>query len=311
MALFNFSTKTASAVIAEIADSIGASADSDMLTRAQRSLNAGIEYLNTRANWDFLLTEATPQSVYAPFSVTGVTASAGQTSALAPASHGFEIDDILSFPGILAGTRISATAAGSIGFATQITTTIGTGNQVVTATGARDFYSVPSNFRVVHSVRTLSNGAVLWLYRRRAYDRSISTQEYTAGTVQGYDISQISTRGKLRLLPPPATADVLELRYFRRMATATSVSDSATLDIPQDFEPFLIAWSKFYLITDKAEGRGDQAQTWLTFANEGISRMLSDQARQPDEDLRFIPGAISLTQASGPNSTRYIDWTSS
>lgn len=305
---FNFSTKAASAAIAEIADSIGASADSDMLTRSLRSLNAGIEYLNSRANWDFLLTEADPTLLVPPFSVTGVSASAGQVSAACPVGHGFAVDDVISFPGILAGTRVSATAAGSIGFSTLIQASLGTGTVVVTASGLRDMYAVPSAFKSVHSARTLGNGATLWLYRRRYLDRSISVNEYTASIPRGYDITTIPTRGKLRILPPPNTSDTLELRYFRRMAIASSTSDPATLDMPQDYEGYLIAWSKWHFITDKSEGRGDQMQTWLAFANDGISRMISDQARAPDEDLRFVPGAYSWDPAFGPNSTRYMDW---
>ena len=306
MSFFNQSTKTVSAVIAEIAGSVGASGDPDMLPRAMNSLNAAIEYLHTRADWDFLFTEGNLIQTVAPFSVTGVSASAGQSSAACPVGHGFLTDDLVSFPGVLAGTRVSATASGGIGLNSTIMTTVGTGTVVVTASGARDYYAVPTSFRKPYSLRSVTLNVALRLMRRRLYDRT-TTSELTPSTPDRYDIAPIPTKGKLRLLPLPSSADVLELSHFRRITLASSTSDSATFDMPADFEPFVIAYAKWHFIADKSEGRGDQMTTWLTFADNGLRSMLADQARQPDEDLRFIPGAAGDGYAS-QNSTRNLDY---
>src|SRR3990172_576068 len=307
MPLFNASTKAASAAVTEIADAVGASADGEMTTRAFRSLNAAIQYLNSRANWDFPLTEASPSGVFAPFSVGGVSASAGQTSANAPASHGFLVDDLVSFTGLLAGTRIATTAAASVTFNSTIRDTIGTGVQVVTASVTRDTYALPSDWKAPYTVRLFGVPVTLRPIRRRFYDRSISN-EFNTSTPRGYDVFHVGGKGKLRLLPPPPAADTMQLRYYRRMAVATSSADGTALDIPQDYEQYLIAWAKWHFIMDKGEGRSEQGQTWMAFAQEGIKTMLSDQARLPDEDLMFLPGAWTYDPASGPNSTRGVDW---
>lgn len=304
MSFFNNSTKTVSAVLAEVAGSVGASGDSDMLARALNSLNASIEYLHTRADWDFLFTAANPIAVVPPFTVTGVTASAGATSALCPVGHGFAVDDYITFDGIAVGTRVTSTAAGNVGLSSPIVT-----SGVYTATGIRDFYSVPTDFRKPYSLRSLAQGAHLPLMRRRYYDRTIQASEFEPTTPGFYDISPIAAKGKIRLLPPPSGADVLELRYFRRVTLASSTADGTTFDMPLDFEPFVIAYAKWHFIADKSEGRGDQMTTWLTFAENGLKVMLADQARQPDEDLRFAPGHVVGDAYSSVNSTRGLDYT--
>lgn len=306
MPLFTQSTKAVSAVVTEIADAVGASADAEMQTRAFKSLNAGIEYLNGRANWDFLLTEADPISIVGPLSVTGVTAASGQTSAAAPAGHGFLVDDLLAMPGVVLGTRITATAASGFGFNSTLTNTVGTGT-VQTATATRDMYALPSAWKSPYSVRLLAVPSTLRPLRRRFYDRSI-LNEFQASTPVGYDVFTIGGKGKIRMLPPPSAPDVLELRYYRRMTVGSATADGTMLDIPQDYEPYLIAWSKWHFIMDKGEGRSEQGSTWLAFAQDGFKQMLSDQTRLPDEDLMFVPGAVTYNPAWTPNMTRYIDW---
>lgn len=306
MALFTQSTKAVSAACQEIADAVGVSGDTEWTDRAFRSLRAGFQYLNRRANWEFLDTESAPISVVAPFSVGGVTASAGSTSALAPASHGLLPDDVVTFPGVLLGTRVSATAAGSFTITTTIGAALGTGNQVVTASATRDAYPLPSDWKAVYGVRLHGSPRTLVPIRRRAWDRAITT-EFQTSTPFGYDLFMIGGKGKLRLLPPPSQADVLQYRYYRRMTVPTTSATAEPLDIPDDFEGFLIAWCKWHLINDKGEGRAEQGQTWLTFANEGIRTMIQDQTVVPDEDLGFMPGAYTWPWSS--QSTTQIDWT--
>lgn len=78
--------------------------------------------------------------------------------------------------------------------------------------------------------------------------------------------------------------------------------------MPQDYEPYLIAWAKWHYLTDKSEGRSDQAAVWLNFATDGLKVMLADQTRLPDEDLMFIPGHYQYNPSWGPNAIRpYLD----
>lgn len=305
MPLFNASTKTRGDVLAEIADTVGASADSDMLTRAGRSLDAAVEYFNTRANWDFLLVDANPIVVVAPFTVTGITGVSGQTSALAPASHGFAVDDFLTGNGVVLGTRVSATAASSIGLNQAIGAGIGTAvNATADWVATRDFYTLPSDYKASYSVRLYVSQNTIRQIRRRFYDRSI-VNEFAVSTPLYYDVYYIAGKGKIRLLPPPVAADVMQIRYYRRMAVTTGVQ---LLDVPQDYEFPLISFAKWHFLTDKADGRSDQAQTWLGLATDGIKQMLADQTRAPDEDLGFQPGAYTYNPAAGPNSVRRMDW---
>lgn len=305
MALFNQTTKTCSAAIDEIADAIGASGDAEVRTRARRSLNAAIGHFNTRAKWDWTLTEASPVRVVAPFSVGGVTAVSGQSSAACPANHGLAVDDIITFLGVSVGTRVSATAAGGFGMTNSIGADLGVGPQVVTASAVRDYYSVPSDWKTPYQLKTLREPRVLTPIRRRFYGRVAAT-EYTPSTPEGYDILPITTKGKVRLVPPPNATDVLRIDYYRRIATATADADGSTLDMPSDAEPYLIAYAKFHTLVDKGEGRSEQGKTWYAFAEDGIKRLLAEQTVQPDEDLSFQYGHAGGTLAA--NSTRDIDW---
>lgn len=305
MALFNQSTKTWQQVVQEIADSAGASGDTDMTTRAHRSLQASLEYLNAKANWDFLFTEGDPISIIGPSAVTGITASAGQTSAIAPNGHGLLVDDLIGGDPFGAGTRISATSVTGLFFNRPTLSGLPAGSNAYTVTAERDMYPLPSAHKHIYSARLLNAQYTLRLLRRRFYDRSVG-DEFTASTPVAYDISLVPHKGKLRLLKPPATADVLLLRYYRRLTVVTASADTSFFDMPQDYEPYAIAWAKWHFLTDK--GENERATTWISFAEEGIKTMLGDQNRIPDEDLMFRPGHFTFDPAWGPNSTRFLDW---
>lgn len=307
MSLFNQSTKLVSAVIAEIADSVGASGDPEMLTRSMRSLNAAILHFNSRARWDWMQTQSPPISLVAPFTVTGVSAVSGQSSALVPTSHGLLVDDLISFTGLPLGTRVSATAAGSIGLFSSIGSSYGTATST-DATAVRDMVSLPSDFKSMYSLKTMSNQFALRPVRRRFKNR-VSSTELTPSTPIAYDQFPAGARGKVQIVPPPAYADTLQFNYYRRMTVASATADGTTLDIQQDHEPYLIAYAKWHFIADKGDGRAEQMQTWFTFAEGGLKQMLADQTTVPDEDLMFQPGASSYDVNTGMNSTRYIDWT--
>lgn len=306
MALFNQSTKTCSAVIDEIADAVGASADSDMRTRAMRSLNAAIEHFNTRARWDFALTEADPVTVYGPFSVGGVSAVSGQSSAACPSGHGIVVDDIVSFAGVSASVRVTSTSTTSFGMNGTIGSGLGTGTVTVTASFIRDLYAVPANFKSPYQFKTMNNQVALTPIRRRLYGR-VTTTEFTPSTPVAYDPYFIALKGKVRLIPPPAGSDVLSNNYYRRISVATASSDGSTLDVPQDVEPYLIAYAKWHFILDKGPERSAQGATWLAFAENGIKTMLAEQTNLTDEDLAFQPGHGTFN-LGGANSTRNVPW---
>lgn len=302
--LFTPSTLTWASAIGQIADSAGASGDAEMRTRALASLRASFQFLNSK-KWEFTRTEASPIQVIGPFIVTGITASGGSSTVSAVGGHGIKPDDaIFSTRGFILGARVSATAASSFTFNGTITGFTGT----ATADGSfgRDFYDLPSDWKVGYSVRLLSSQRPLGYIQRRIYDRIIS-DEYSFGTPEGYDQFQIGAKGKIRLVPGPGTNDVLQLRYYRRMYLGTATGDTTALDIPEDYELTPIAWAKWHFLTDKGE-RSDQAQTWVALAKEGLTTMLADQTQIPDEGLVYLPGTTTYFNQFGDRSTRYIPW---
>lgn len=305
MALFTPSTIPWVSAVQQIADSAGASADTEMLNRASLSLRASFQYFNSKARWNFLRTEAAPIAVVAPFVVTGITASGGTAILSAVAGHGLEPDDIFVGNGILVGDRVSTTAATS--FTTNATVTGFTGTATADYTSVRDSYSLPSNWRATYSVRMLGSQKALRYVGRRLYDRNVNT-EFASGTVLGYDLFNSFGRGKIRLIPPPSGAEVLLHRYLRGMALASASAATAALDIPEDYESYVIAWAKWHFLTDKGEGRKEQATTWVNLAAEGLKTMLTENNAIPDEDLAFMPGYASFDPYGGDNSTRYINW---
>ena len=117
----------------------------------------------------------------------------------------------------------------------------------------------------------------------------------------------VGSKGKIRLLTPPGGGDWLQLRYHRNMATAASTATATTLDIPDNYEPYLMAYAKWHFLTDKGEERKSQATTWLSLAENGLTTMLKDQTNIPDEDLGFTPGHMTAGRVSD-NSTVNIAW---
>ena len=302
MPLFTPSTKSWVSTVQEVAGVVGASADSEMLSRAHSSLRGAFQYINRRTNWDYLRTKQAPVQLIAPFTVS-VTASGGSASLTAAASHGIKVDDLMSGSGVLLGSRTTATAATTFTLDTLVTGFTGTAAYDVGAT--RDFYDLASDYRVAYSVRMLAANRPLHPLGRRLYDR-VASDQFTPGTPERYDTFSQAGKGKIQILPPPSQTDVLQIRYYRRMNLGSATADSTALDILEDYELYPVAWAKWHFLTDRQEGRGEQATTWMTLAKEGIATMIAEQTNQPDEQISFVPGQFAY-DLGGPNSTRR-DW---
>jgi len=303
MSLFQPSLKAVSAACQEIADTVGASGDGEMTTRAGRSLFAGLQHFNNTANWDFLRTEAPLIPVFAPFTVVSATASGGAASAACPAGHGIVVDDFISGYGLSNGVRVSATAASGFGIYGSFVGFTGTAGGTYGIN--RDMYDLPSDWKQPYTARLLGSSTDLRYVGRRVYDRS-GLNEQTSSTPYWYDLFMVGSKGKIRLLTPPAKSDTLLLRYYRRMTIPTSPDVSDAVDITQDYEPYLIAWAKWHFLLDKGEGRGDQMKTWFAMAQEGLKTMLRDQTRIPDEGIMFTPGHFG--NIDNVNSVRLLPY---
>ena len=92
-----------------------------------------------------------------------------------------------------------------------------------------------------------------------------------------------------------------DTKYKRELRRVT------TLDIPQDYEPYLIAWAKWHFLTDKGDGRLEQGKTWYTLGEQGLTMMVKEQNRKPDEDLMMVPGQFRYGNMND-STTRMIPW---
>lgn len=290
--LFQPSDRVVSETVDEIADAGGLSTDADGRRRALIALKAAIKYYHGKVKWDWLRTEASPIAVVAPFNVA-CSGLSGQSSATAASGHGLLVDDWLQGTGIRTGTRISATASTAFGINTTWTAAI------TTVSANRDCYDLPSDFKSMYSVRMGER----WLQpaNRRIYDRSVLSPE--AGTTVGYDMFLAGRIGKVRLLPSPNGTETLQLRYYRRLDIPTSVDATGTVDVPQDYDDYVVAWAKWHFLSDRDDTR-ERGATWLSLAQEGLAIMISDMRNQPDEEVRFVPGAAGGWP--GVNDTRFL-----
>jgi len=301
MALFRQSTIPWATAVQQIADSVGASGDAEMRNRAHTSLRAAFQFIGGRARWDFLRGEYPVQIVTGPFSLGGVSATAASAYAGLPSGHGIAVDDIVSASGFLYGTRVTATA--TTGFGVTVAPTAG--GTAMTATFTRDMYDAPSGLRSEYGVKLLSSQRPLIYVKRRPYDRSAS-DEYTASSPYWYDLFMLGSASKVRLVPPPAGSDLLQQRYYRAFTLASASGASAAIDMPEDYEFLPIAWAKWHFLTDKGEGRKDQASTWMSLAQDGLKQMLAEQTNLPDDNLTMTPGHLPFWNDS--LSTRWISW---
>lgn len=281
-----------------------------MTTRAHHSLNAATKHFNSRYKWSFLETEATPISVVGPIGFTAVV-SAGETSAFFGSTPGITANDFLVGGPYQVGTRITAfeysTAIGSGSFGFDRAAVSGNGVTPMSATAVRDLYDLPTDWKQAYSVRLLGAKTTLYPAIRRVYDRSLG-DEFASSSPSSYDIFGVGQYSKIRLLPPPSGSDTLLLRYYRRMATQSVSATAQTLDIPLDYDQYLIAWAKWHFLTDKGENYQAQSRTWLAFAQEGLVTMLREQTALPDQDVAIIYGGGILNYSGNDASTRHIAW---
>jgi len=305
MSLFLQSQKSVSAACQEIADAAGASADSDMCTRAWRSLNAAIQYFDGKAFWNFALTEPGPIAVKGVWA-TAISASAASAVASCAANHYLSANDFIYGSPFTQGTRITATGTTAIYLNCTVTALTGTQTTGVTVYFGRDMYACPTDYKRMHSARMLGSQRTLRPLQRRMYDRSTVDEFAINNTPLYYDIYPVGQRGVIRFLPPPNVDDVFQWRYFRYMATASTSATADLLDIPSQYEGYLIAQAKFFFLTDKSEQRSQQAETWMSFAQEGLKIMLRDNVSQPDEDLMMIPGHFAFSLGYGPTNTKAV-----
>lgn len=305
MSLFQQATTTLTEAKAQIADSAGVSGDTEMLTRAGRAYAAAIRHFNNLAQWNVLRIENPAIPVIAPFQVTGCTYTSGTNVITTSIASGFTIAgvtalDLISGSGMPHDLQVSAIASAG---ASSLTANLTASATITgTLTFSRDLYDLPSDLKQIYTVRLLTLNRSLGYVGRRVYDRQFGDQSIV-GSPEAYDLFRWGDVGKIRLVPPPQTADSLKIRYYRRMD-----KNATPIDVHDDWEPYFIAWAKWWFLNDKG-GTPDRAQNWLTFANTGIQAMLKENVTIPDESLAFTPGTMEGLNRQTLNPIyHYEDW---
>ena len=285
---FNRSSLTYTQAQTEVAAAAGAST-TEMLARAGNSLDAVAQKWN-RLRWKFLQTDQII-ALTAPISVTGCTTTLNSTTVSTTVASGFDsvlVDDYVAGAGLRPESLVSA--LGATAGATSLTTTVAASATVTgaTLTFHRILYPVSADYKTIFDVRIVGSPRQLYYQPRRNYDREVIDQSSTSEPY-GYDLYYIGGKGKLRILPPPAGAETLWVKYYRRMSMPSSIASASGIDLPEDYEDIFIAAAKAHFLADKGQAFREQWFYWDKYAAEGIKEMRRDERLVEDEDLALQP----------------------
>jgi len=281
-----------------VSEAAGASASTDLVTKAIYAVIAALQHWSNSHNWSYLLTTAPPITLVAPFDVASTT-NGTATLASSTLFGSVVAGDLISGTGIVPETLVQ-----TVNSTSSITMNVAaTNSAAITATFARRDYAVPTStgtyFKFLYSARLLSSPRVLYPIDVRHYDRSIFNQTYAIPT--HYTLYTIGGDAKLRLIPTPSTADTLILKYYRAMTIPAVGDTTSVLDIPQDYEFYLLGLAKALFLADKG-GDPERQQFWWNYATQGLRQAKDDDSRMPDDDSGFMPGSTIATPYN-PNST--------
>jgi hypothetical protein len=165
---------------------------------------------------------------------------------------------------------------------------VGTGINVVPT--VQD-YALPSDFKEVYDVRLTALNRTLQYLPRRQYDRAVWNQTaQNDPTHYTLYLSGLDT-GQITLIGIPSNSDVLVLRYYRRMSMPVQSND--VLDIPQDYENYILALAKSFFLIDVG-APSERVAFWQGMAKEGIQIAKGSEQRIPDSDPTLLPGISVL-----------------
>ena len=163
-------------------------------------------------------------------------------------------------------------------------------------------YSLPSNFKSIYGAKLTTINRQLAYLPRRQYDRAVWNQT-AGGDPSHYSLFLAGLdEGKITLIPTPGSADTLSLKYFRRMTIPPSAGATA-IDIPQDYESYVLALAKALYLIDKGAEESKWG-FWKAYAEEGMAFAKGSDTRIPDEDLVLVPGS-SITPYPAPADYLY------
>lgn len=294
MAMFRQSALTFTVAQTRVAESAGASGSADLLAKAGYAVQTAIEHWANSHNWSYMLTTNTGITVVAPFTISACVTNSTTTVTSLALFGSVVVGDLVTGSGIEPETTVTVvTSTSNITLSVAATTSVNPNS----LTFSRRDYALPAGFKYMYNARLVDNPRILYPIDTRLYDR-VRFDQTGASTPTHYSLYPKGTDGKLRLLPTPAAADTLVLKYYRKSDKPSAGSD--ILDIPIDYEFYIIGLAKAFFLADKG-GEEARQKFWWDYAMSGLRQARADDNRAPDGDEGFVPGSV-IQYPYNPNS---------
>lgn len=280
MALYQQSTLTFSDAKVKVANASSAGADTDMLTKAGDAIRHAFMDWNNARHWNFTKTTAYIRTI-APFTVANCVLVSGNPTITTGDTSSIVAGDIVSGTGIDNDVVVDAVVDSTTFRLKRAPTESGT----VTLTLARRDYALPADVKFIFDIRYVTASRVILPVDDRLLDRLDPVRTDTADP-NYYLTYPIGELGKIRFDKPTSGVGTIILKYHRRL-TVPSTEGNA-LDIPEDFEGYILDLSKGYFLLEKEEASG-KAQSLLILGEKGIRKAMAADDKLPDAEPAFQP----------------------
>jgi hypothetical protein len=185
----------------------------------------------------------------------------------------------------------------------------------IAITSASSVYDLPTDFRKMYDVRLQTNSRTLKYIDASDYDNQhpqASTPSVPTGYMLQHQWEVASTGGKIELVPGCSVSDNLLISYYRKVTipsailTGATSSDSTTIDIPEHYHSFLLAWARALYLANKG-GEDQRMMFWTKIAQDGLLKARAADEWNPDDSPGFQPGA-SQAQYNPNNTLPWADY---
>lgn len=288
------STKVFSTAKSEVAASSGSESNTAMETLAGRAIISAMQFWSGFWNWKYLQTSAASIAVANQYQLSGSfeAGTPDDIDFVSSVASTVAVGDVVissSSAYVAAGAFYVHTVSSNLvkltltpgGGGSAYTFPAAAGSTAITLGFGRIDYTLPTTIRSMYSARLMATNRALSELHQRDYDRMFPTLHvdtpcwYTLWSAEG-------SAPKIRILPVPAAADFLVLRYVREVTIPSGASD--VLDIPRDAEFAIISLAKGYYLTDKGE---EKAAFWLRTGEDAIKKARARELQDSDMEDGF------------------------
>lgn len=146
--------------------------------------------------------------------------------------------------------------------------------------------TLPTDFKYMYGGIITNTNQPLYPISQALMD--IATFAGSVGTPAFYSLFKGGLAGsyQIKITPTPTDGSTITLNYHRSMAIPTA--DSDVLDIPQDYENYLLAEAKYLYLLDKG-GEPERAAGWKDYYESGKRKAIMAESRRPQESKLLIP----------------------